>query len=178
MHKKGQVRYVALKLDLEKAYDKLEWSFIQESLEFFQVPLGLIKLIMNMITSTRYRIQWNGVPLLEVRPSRGVPQGDLLSPYIFILCLKHLSRLLEEAIQDRKIHPIRFRGQIRISHIFFADDIFLFTKAKLNDCQNLRRNSTLHQAKLLVPTNLVSGFHLLLLEERKILLQVSLVYQL
>lgn len=113
-----------------------------------------------------------------MRPSRGVPQGDLLSPYIFILCLKHLSRLLEEAIQDRKIHPIRFRGQIRISHIFFADDIFLFTKAKLNDCQNLRRNSTLHQAKLLVPTNLVSGFHLLLLEERKILLQVSLVYQL
>lgn len=56
MHKKGQVGYVALKLDFEKAYDKLEWSFIQKSLEFFQVPLGLIKLIMNMITSTRYRI--------------------------------------------------------------------------------------------------------------------------
>ena len=63
---------MTLKLDLEKAYDRLEWSFIQESLKCFQVPLVLIKLIMNMIISMRYHIQWNGSPLPEVIPSKGV----------------------------------------------------------------------------------------------------------
>ena len=48
----GRAGYVALKLDLEKAYDRLEWPFIQETLEYFQMPPTLITLIMNMISST------------------------------------------------------------------------------------------------------------------------------
>ena len=68
--KQGRAGYVALKLDLEKAYDQLEWSFIQESLEFFQMPPSLITLIMNMISSTRFHILRNRTPLPEVVPSR------------------------------------------------------------------------------------------------------------
>ena len=100
----------------------------------FSSAIWAFKLIMNMITSTRYHIQWNGTPLPKVRPSRGVHQGDPLSPYLFILCLERLSSLLEEAVRDKIIHPIGFRGQIRISHFFFANDLFLFTKAKVNAC--------------------------------------------
>ena len=128
----------SLKLDLDKTYDRLKWPFIEESLKFFQVPPTLITLIMNMISSTRCSFQWNGCTLPEVIPSRGVRQGDPLSPYLFILCLERLSILLEEAIRDNMIHPIVFRGQIQISHLFFANDIFFFTKAKSMDCQNLR----------------------------------------
>ena len=79
---------MALKLDLEKAYDRLEWPFIQETLEFFQMPPTLITLIMNMISLTRFHILWNGTPLREVAPSRGVKQGDPLSLYLFILCME------------------------------------------------------------------------------------------
>ena len=107
---KGRTGYVAIKLDLEKAYDRLEWSFIQDTLVFFQFPPNLITLIMNMISSTRFHILWNGTPLPEIVPTRGVRQGDPLSPYLFILCLERLSLKLEEAVRDKLLHPISFRG--------------------------------------------------------------------
>ena len=97
-YRKGRIGYVAIKLDLEKAYNCLEWSFIQDTLVFFQFPPNLITLIMNMISSTRFHILWNGTPLPEVVPSKGVRQGDPLSPYLFILCLERLSLKLEEAV--------------------------------------------------------------------------------
>lgn len=135
--KQGRARYVTLKLDLEKAYDRLEWSFIQETPEFFQMPPTLINLIINMISSTQFHIMWNRTPLLEVVPSRGVRQGDPLSPYLFILCLEWFSIKLEEAVRGKLIHPINFWARVRLSHLFFTDDIFLFTKATVRDCKNL-----------------------------------------
>ena len=70
--RQGQTGYVALKLDLEKAYDQLKWHYIQDTFEFFQLPPTLITLIMNMISSTQFHVLWNGSPLLEVVPSRGL----------------------------------------------------------------------------------------------------------
>ena len=77
------------------------------------------------------------MPLPEVIPSRGVRQGDPLSPYLFILCLERLSLKLEEAVRDKLLHPISFRGRVRLSHLFFTDDIFLFIHAKAKDCTKL-----------------------------------------
>ena len=92
---------------------------------------------MNMVSFTRFHFLWNGSPLQEVVPTRGVWQGDSLSPYLFILCLERLSIYLEEAVHDKLIHPMSFRGRVRLSHLFFANDIFLFTKAMARDCRNL-----------------------------------------
>ena len=83
----GRNGYVAIKLDLEKVYDQLEWSFIKESLEFFQMPPNLITLIMNIISSTQFHILWNETPFPEVVPSRSIRRGNPLSPYLFLLCL-------------------------------------------------------------------------------------------
>ena len=117
-------------------YDQLERSFLKEALEFFQMPPNLITLIMNMLSSTRFYILWNGTPLLEVVPSQGVRQDDPLSPYPFILCLEQLLIKLEEVVRDKLIHPINFRDKVHLSHLFFTDDIFLFTKAKVRDYKN------------------------------------------
>ena len=103
------------------------------------MPPDLIALIMNMISSTHFHILWNESPLPEVVPNREIWQGDPLSQYLFILCLERLSFKLNEAVRDKLIHPINFRTWVRLSHLFFADDIFLFTRATARDCKNLSR---------------------------------------
>lgn len=58
---------------------------------------------MDMITNTTFKILWNGTKLQEFAPSRAIKQGDLLSPYIFILCLERLSMMLEDATRKKEI---------------------------------------------------------------------------
>ena len=89
-----------------------------------------------MISSTRFHVLWNGSPFPEVVPSRSIRQGDPLSPYLFIFCLERLSIKLAEVVCDKLIHLISFRGWVCLSHLFFADDIFLFTRATFRDCKN------------------------------------------
>ena len=92
-----------------------------------------------MISSTRFHILWNGSPLPKVVPNRGIQLGDLLSPYLFILYLERLSIKLDEAVRDKLIHRINFRARVLLSHLFFVDDILLFTRAAIRDCKNLGR---------------------------------------
>ena len=98
VRKFGPKGHVALKLDLKKAYNHLQWSFIQETLEFFQIPPKLIHLIMNMISSTRFNIMWNCTHLSTI-----IPPGR---SYIPILIYSLFGKI---------IHPSR-RGSSRQNH--------------------------------------------------------------
>lgn len=73
---------MAIKIDLEKAFDRMEWSFIKVNLMHFLFPPPLIKIIMACISSSSISILLNGGMLEPFRPSRGLRQGDPLSPYI------------------------------------------------------------------------------------------------
>ena len=70
MNKK--VDWIAIKVDLEKAYDKLRWAFIEEMLEVIGIPEKLRKVIMHCITSSSMRLIWNGQPTEEFLPTRGI----------------------------------------------------------------------------------------------------------
>lgn len=86
--KQGKTSFMAIKIDLEKAYDRLRWSFIQDTLVELKLPDSLNKVIMECITTPSLQILWNGEPTETFLPSRGIRQGDSLSPYIFVLCIE------------------------------------------------------------------------------------------
>ena len=104
---KGKGGYMALKIDLEKAYDKLEWSFIKDMLIRFNLPRKLIDLIMSCISSVSTSLLFNGGALEPFMPARGIRQGDLLSPYIFIMCMDYLGQLIQERCEDKFWIPIK-----------------------------------------------------------------------
>lgn len=64
---------------------------------------------MNMVRSTKFSVTWYGGNFPEFVPSRRIRQGDHLSPYLFYLCLKRLSIMLEEATQNRLLIPFSFQ---------------------------------------------------------------------
>ncbi|XP_019172490.1 PREDICTED: uncharacterized protein LOC109167594 [Ipomoea nil] len=136
----GQVGWAALKLDMAKAYDRMEWPFVQQML----IGLGFdeiwVLLVMLCVQSVRYRVLVNGKPTEEIVPTRGLRQGDPLSPYLFIICAEGLSLLLQDSQAKGLLHGCRVaRGAPSISHLFFADDRLLFFKANLQDALEVKK---------------------------------------
>lgn len=98
MNKRGDdLGYVALKLDMSKAYDRVEWKFFENMMRRLGFVDPWIKLIMECTTSVSYRIKVNGELSTSFIPERGLQQGDPLSSYLFLLCAEAFSALLHEA---------------------------------------------------------------------------------
>ena len=68
--KKGKTGFMAIKIDLEIAYDRLEWHFIRDVLELYKLPPSLIKLIMSCVSSSSISVLLNGGKLEPFHPSR------------------------------------------------------------------------------------------------------------
>jgi hypothetical protein len=134
----GKDTYMALKLDMSKAYDRVEWVFIEQVMKKLGFCEKWISLIMNCITTVQYSVFVNGDTCGNIIPTRGLRQGDPLSPYLFLMCAEGFSSLLREAEDNHLIHGVSVcRGGPRVTHLFFADDSILFCKANNTDCQQL-----------------------------------------
>ncbi|XP_058732849.1 uncharacterized protein LOC131604425 [Vicia villosa] len=136
---KGKKGVMALKLDMSKAYDRLEGSFIVEVLATMGFPPAMVSLIKRCINSVSYKVLVNGVPSKSFTPERGLRQGDPLSPYLFIMCANVFSGLLKKAAMEKEIHGVKIaRNSPTITHLFFADDSLLFARANLEEAKRIK----------------------------------------
>ena len=90
----GKKDFMAMKLNMSKAYDKMEWCFLEQILLKLGFQESWVALIMKCITTVSYSILVNGETKGMIKPSRGLRQRDPLSPYLFLFCAKGLNALL------------------------------------------------------------------------------------
>ena len=94
---------------------------------------------MSCVSSVSTSILFNGGKLEPILPSRGICQGDPLSPYLFILCLDYLGQLIHDKCEENLWDPVKTsRSGPAFSHMFFADDLVLFAKANQVSCATIR----------------------------------------
>ena len=129
---------MAVKLDTSKAFDRVEWCFIEAVMEKLGFHEKWISLIMHCITTVSYSIIINGSAHGCITPSRGLRQGDPLSPYLFLICAEASSSLIHNATRSKELNGISIcRGCPYVTHLFFADDNLLFCKANSQECHIL-----------------------------------------
>ncbi|XP_023639555.1 uncharacterized protein LOC111830929 [Capsella rubella] len=126
---------MAIKTDMSKAYDRVEWEFVEKLLRKFGFSEQWISWIMFCISSVEYRVLINGQPQGSITPGRGLRQGDPLSPYIFILYTEVLIANIRKAEGAKKLSGIKVANKSPpISHLLFADDSLFFCKAYREQC--------------------------------------------
>jgi len=115
-----------MRLDLSKAYDKVNWNYLEAILKAFGFDNQWIKWILALIKSTRFSILINGSPAYPFSPSQGIIQGDPLSPFLFVILMEGLSRLICKAKEEGKIKGLQPLPSIpATTHQQFVDDTML-----------------------------------------------------
>ncbi|XP_065855885.1 uncharacterized protein [Euphorbia lathyris] len=121
---------VALKIDISKAYDRVDWNFLREVMRRMGFCEQWVSWMMLCVSTVSYSFAVNSEIVGPVKPGRGLRQGDPLSPYLFLLCAEVLSQMINKAEIEGKIMGCRIcAGAPSITHLLFADDSFLFFKA-------------------------------------------------
>lgn len=143
----GQEGYAALKLDMSKAYDRVEWSFLEKMMVRLGFAEGWVKLIMRCVSTVTYRIKVNGDLTDQIIPSRGLRQGDPISPYLFLICAEGFSSLLYAAEERGDLSGVKVCQQApSVSHLLFADDSLLLFKVNERSAQCLQNVLNLYES--------------------------------
>jgi hypothetical protein len=128
-----------LKMDMEKAFDRMEWHFILSIMEKLGFSSTWLTWIRLCISSISFSILLNGSPFGNFSPKRGLRQGDPLSPFLFILGVEVFSRLMFKEERNGSIKGLRIaRNVATIHHLLFADDLLIFGRASIAEATSIK----------------------------------------
>ncbi|KAL9664842.1 hypothetical protein QQ045_020251 [Rhodiola kirilowii] len=127
-----------LKLDMAKAYDRVSWPFILGVLRSLGFVEAWCVMVSRCVTNCFYSVKWDGKLFGYFKSSRGVRQGDPLSPNLFVIAMEWLSRVLNASVDHGVVQPfLPKRRAVRVGHLLFADDLLIFTNGAKNSVRNL-----------------------------------------
>ena len=130
---------MAVKLDMSKAYDRVEWVFLEKIMDKMGFNQRWIALIPMCIRSVSYSILLYGQPHGFIVPEKGLRQGDPLSSYLFLLVTEGLHGLLKKAEAEGSIRGVSLcQSGPRILHLLFADDSLIFCRASISECEKIQ----------------------------------------
>ena len=135
----GEIGEMVLKLDISKSYDRMKWVCLKGIMKKLGIHRRMVEVVMRCVYIVTYSVWINGKPKRHIIPSRGLRQGDPLSPYLFLLCAKGLFGLLRQQVERGSIKGMAVcRGAPCIFHLFFADNSLIFCQATLKECEVLQ----------------------------------------
>ncbi|KAL0295377.1 UNVERIFIED_CONTAM: Retrovirus-related Pol polyprotein from type-2 retrotransposable element R2DM [Sesamum radiatum] len=133
----------ALKVDLRKAYDTVEWDFLTAVLILFGFPEQFIQWIVECVTTPSFSVCLNGAPHGFFKGARGLRQGDPMSPFLFVLVMEVLTLILLQRIEQNGGFSYHWRcDRIQLFQLGFADDLLLFSKADPNSVRLFKEGLT------------------------------------
>ncbi|CAN6703250.1 unnamed protein product [Malus baccata var. baccata] len=129
---------MAIKLDMAKAYDRVEWEFLLGMMASLGFPPLFCSWIKECISTVSFSVLINGSPTGFFRPNRGLRQGDPLSPFLFLLCTEGLSMLIRRSLERGSLHGFKISPTgVPLTHLFFADDSVVFGNASVEEAESI-----------------------------------------
>ena len=129
---------VALKIDLRKAFDSINWNYIIAGMVAIGIPATMISWIEKCITTPHFSVSLNGELHGFFPTTKGLRQGDPLSPYLFVLAMEGLSGIIRQRTAGSGFRYHRNCKATKLTHICFADDLMLFCHGDITSIATLK----------------------------------------
>jgi hypothetical protein len=145
--KKSGKECMVFKVDFEKAYDSVDWSFLEYMLHRFGFGAKWIRWIRACVFAGNLSILVNGSPIKEFNIQRGLKQGDPLAPFLFLLVAEGFGGVMKKAVEENLFKGFQIGGDgLMISHLQYADDTLCIGEASIQNLWTIK--------------SILRGFHL------------------
>ena len=127
---------MALKLNISKAYDRINWTFLYKIMERIGLSQNVIRMVKSMVETVSYSVMVNGSSWGNFGGERGLRQGDPISPYLFIMVVEVLGRAFKRNLEGGIIKGIKIASTLPLEVIQqFLDDTFLSGESSVGEAR-------------------------------------------